>query len=118
MAETLACGVNFSAVDFRKCVHKNDGAHTATKGWRYVASGGSYWQQLPWNTGEYAADYTGNRLWRRLLQEGFAVVAPQAWGAQHSPRSWDGWYAFDGDTQDPSGYDPKVTTKQQQTSTD
>lgn len=95
-ARTLACGVNFTAVDFRECVFKTDSQHNSSNGWRYEAGGGTF-KRIPWRAGEYASDYTSGRLWRRLLQEGFAVVYPQVLGAQQVQSRRDkctNWHAF------------------------
>jgi hypothetical protein len=55
----------------------------------------SQWKDYPWRHLLFASDYTSRRLFRRLLLHGFAIVMPQAWGAQASPQSLDAWYAYD-----------------------
>jgi hypothetical protein len=72
MASTTACGLNFTSTPYRQCQSNADG-----KGYTLGAAGGTYWKHYPYQTLEYASDYTSNRLFRRLLQQGFAVVMPQ-----------------------------------------
>ena len=81
--ENKGCGMNVTSPMLTQC-HAPDGDPNMPPGFHlyptYKPDGSTAWIDYAWRNLDFVSNYQAQRMMRRLLLNGFAVVHPQTWG--------------------------------------